>query len=73
MSDRLVQVGEKATQEMAEFGDEAAPEFDSAAAEAARAAGRSEAEIVDILGYLPPPLAPTEPAESEASGSGFAP
>lgn len=71
MSGRLVQVGEKATQEIAERGDEFAPEFDSAAAKAARAAGLSDAEIVELLGYLPPPLVPAEPMESEASGSGF--
>lgn len=45
MSGRLVQVGEQATQEIAELGDEVAPEFDSAAAEAARAAGLSDAEM----------------------------
>ncbi len=58
MIGQLVQVGEKATQEIAELGDEAAPEFEGAAAEAARAAGLSDAEIVELLGYLPPPPAP---------------
>jgi hypothetical protein len=53
MSGRLVQVGEKATQEIAEFGDELTPEFSRAAAEAARAAGLADAEIVELLGYLP--------------------
>jgi hypothetical protein len=38
-----------------EFGGEVAPEFDGAAAEAARAAGMSDTEIVELLGYLPPP------------------
>ena len=54
MSGRLVEVGEKATQEIAELGDDISPEFDSAAADAARAAGLSDAEIVELLGYLPP-------------------
>jgi hypothetical protein len=70
MSGRLVQIGEKATREMAQFGDKVAPEFDSAAADAARAAGFSDAEIIDMMGYLPPPLAPTE---TEAGGSSFVP
>lgn len=44
MSGRLVEVGEKAN----------SPEFDSAAADAARATGLSDAEIVELIGYLPP-------------------
>ncbi len=53
MSGRLVQVGEKATQEIAELGDEFAPEFAIAAADAARAAGLSDEEVVDIFGHGP--------------------
>jgi hypothetical protein len=37
------------------------------AAEAARTVGFSDAEIIDLIGYLPRPLAPDEAAESEAS------
>ncbi len=73
MSGRLVQVGEKATREIAELGDKTVPEFDSAAADAARAAGFSDAEIIEMIGYLPPPLVPNETAESEASGSSLVP
>lgn len=73
MSGRLVQVGEKATREIAELGNKTVPEFDSAAADAARAAGFSDAEIIEMIGYLPPPLVPNETAESEASGSSLVP
>jgi len=66
MNGRLVQVGEKATRELAEAGGESTPVFDSAAAEAARAARFSDDEIIDMLGYLPPLLVPAEPT---AAGS----
>jgi hypothetical protein len=66
MSGLIVQVGEKATREMAQFGDKFAPEFDRAAADAARAAGFSDPEIIDMFGYLPSPPVPTETAETEA-------
>ena len=69
MSSRLVQIGEKATREIAELGDKAVPEFDSAAAEAARAAGFSDSEIIDLIGYLPRPSVPSEPVESEAEAA----
>jgi ribosomal protein S18 acetylase RimI-like enzyme len=48
---KLVPVGEKATREMAEFGEEASPAFDAAAADAARNAGFCEEEIGEMLGW----------------------
>jgi hypothetical protein len=53
---RQVHIGEQATREMAELGEAPSPTFDSAAADAARAAGLSDEEIVDMFGYLPTPL-----------------
>jgi hypothetical protein len=73
MSGKLVHVGEAATREMAENGEKQDPVFDRAAADAARAAGLSDADIVDMYGYLPPPLLPTEPELEDAVGGGSAP
>lgn len=71
MNGKLVHVGDAATREMAENGEVRHPVFDKAAADAARAAGLSDAEIVDMFGYLPPPLFPTEPELEEAISGGM--
>lgn len=68
MSSKLRHVGEVATREMAENGEASNPVFDKAAADAARAAGLSDADIRDMFGYLPPPLFPVEPELEEAAG-----
>jgi hypothetical protein len=69
MSGKLVHVGDAATREMAENGEARNPVFDKAAADAARAAGLSDADIIDMFGYLPPPLFPVE-SELEEAGAG---
>lgn len=60
MSGKLMHVGEVATRELAENGEKLDLVFDRAAADAARAAGLSDADIVDMYGYLPPPLLQAE-------------
>lgn len=58
---------------MAERGEIQDTVFDRAAADAARAAGLSDADIVDMYGYLPLPLLSTEPEREDAVGGGSAP
>jgi hypothetical protein len=71
MMGRLVPLGEKATQEMV-AENLPHPTFDSAAADAARKIGFSDEEIVDLLGYLPPPLlSPDEESEENSSEDDF--
>ncbi|MFT3940285.1 hypothetical protein [Rhodopseudomonas sp.] len=50
MSAKLAHVGEAATREMAEHGEVRDPVFERAAADAARSAGLSEADIIDMFG-----------------------
>jgi hypothetical protein len=59
MSSNLIHVGDQATREMAEHGEAPGPVFDQAAADATRAAGLSNADIVELFGYLPMPLPAT--------------
>jgi hypothetical protein len=73
MSGKLVHVGEAATREMAERGETRDTVFDRAAADAARAAGLSDADIVDMYGYLPQPLLSTDPELEDAVDGGAAP
>jgi hypothetical protein len=73
MSGKLVHVGDAATREMAENGELRNSVFDQAAADAARAAGLSDADIVDMFGYLPPPLFPPEPELEDAAAGGHGP
>ena len=65
---RLVHIGEKATEEML-AAKVRNPVFDRAAAIAAKRAGLSDEQIIDLLGYPPPSTFEDEQDQGESGGS----